>query len=189
VDYEHCDQHRIDVLRKRRGVLRIAFDNADEVGTYSEWDFKDSRDNPEQCFERQERADLIHSAVQQLPSKLRNVVVLRYSGELSIQEIALSLGISQAAAKSRLLRARKKLRGSVQREVRKSPSCSEPMWAKPVFSRNSNGDIKASPIRRKSNGIRSDLSEYNLVSVKVTSPIWKKTIHLCDQERIPVGGR
>jgi RNA polymerase sigma-70 factor, ECF subfamily len=178
------------LLRKRRGVLKIAIDNADEVGTYSEWDFKDSRDNPEQCFEKQQQAELIQSAIQQLPSKLRKVVALRYSGDLSIKEIALSLGISQAAAKSRLLRARKKLRGSVQREARKSPTNTEPVWAKPVFSRNRNGDIKASPMRRKSkNGSSSDLSEYNLVSVNVMSPIWKKTIHLGDEELSPVGGR
>jgi DNA-directed RNA polymerase specialized sigma24 family protein len=141
-----------------------AFDSADEVGTYSEWDFKDSRDNPEQCFERHQRADLIQSAIQQLPSKLRKVVVLRYSGDLSIKEIALSLSISQAAAKSRLPRARKKLRGSVRREASNSPTSAEPMSVnQPAFSRNSDGNIKASPMRRKNkNGSSSDLSEYNL---------------------------
>jgi RNA polymerase sigma-70 factor, ECF subfamily len=179
------------LLRKRRGVIKIAIDNTDEVGTFSEWDFKDPRDNPEQCFEKKQRADLIQSAIGQLPSKLRNVVALRYSGDLSIREIALSLGISQAAAKSRLLRARIKLRGFVQREAGKSPTKVKPMWAnQPVFSKNGSGDIKASPTSRKGkNGISPDLGEYNFVSGKVMNPLWKKTVHPGDEELSPVGGR
>jgi RNA polymerase sigma factor (sigma-70 family) len=59
------------LLRKRRGVLEIAIDNSGEVGTYKEWDLKDSRDNPEQCFERKQRADLIQSGILQLPRALR----------------------------------------------------------------------------------------------------------------------
>ena len=67
------------LLRKRRDVLRIGIDNTGDAGTYSEWDFKDSRDNPEQCFERQQQADLIQSAILQLSPKLRKAVVLQYS--------------------------------------------------------------------------------------------------------------
>jgi RNA polymerase sigma factor (sigma-70 family) len=68
------------LLRKRRGVLEIAIDNAGEVGTYSEWDLKDSRDNPEQSFERQQRAELIQSGILQLPTGLRKVVELQLKG-------------------------------------------------------------------------------------------------------------
>jgi RNA polymerase sigma-70 factor, ECF subfamily len=179
------------LLRKRRGVLKIAIDNAGEVGTCSELDFKDTRENPEQCFERQQRADLIQSAIQRLPSALRKVVVLRYSGDLSIKEIALSLGISQAATKSRLLRARIMLRGFVQLESGKLPTSAEPMWGKQTtFPKSSDGDIKASPTRRQSkNGSSSDLIEHNLDSVKVMTSMWNKTIHLSDAELSPVGGR
>ena len=102
------------LLRKRRGVLEIAIDHASEVGTSSEWDLKDSRDNPEQCFERQQRAELIQSGILQLPTGLRKVVELQHSRGLSNKEIAQCLGISLAATKSRLLRARAALRVFVQ---------------------------------------------------------------------------
>jgi RNA polymerase sigma factor (sigma-70 family) len=179
------------LLRKRRGVLEIAIDNAGEVGTYSEWDLKDSRDNPEQCFERQQRAELIQSGILQLPTGLRKVVELQHSRDLSNKEIAQCLGISLAATKSRLLRARTALRVFVQREAGKSPTRAELVWAKqPAFPKNSDTDINASPTRRKSkNGSSSDPIAHSLVSVKVMSPIWKKTIHPGDEELSPVGGR
>jgi RNA polymerase sigma-70 factor (ECF subfamily) len=176
------------LLRKRRGVLEIAIDNAGEVGTYKEWDLKDSRDNPEQCFERQQRADLIQSGILQLPSELRKVLELQHSRDLSNKEIARCLGISLAATKSRLLRARRALRMFVQREVRKPPTGVTPVWAKqPAFPNNS--DIKAPPARRKSKNPSSpDLIEHNLLPVKVMSPTWKETSFLCLRKDGPAIG-
>ena len=126
------------LLRKRRGVLEVAIDDAGEVGTYSKWELKDSRENPEQCFERQQRTDLIQSGILQLPPILRKVVELQHSRGLSNKEIARCLGISLAATKSRLLRARRALRAFVQREAGRSPIRAEPVWAKqPEFPKNS----------------------------------------------------
>lgn len=122
------------LLRKRRGVLEITIDNAGEAGTHSEWKLKDSRDNPEQCFERQQRANLIQSGILQLPPELRKVVELQHSRDLSNKEIARCLGISLASTKSRLLRARTALRVFVQREAGKPPANANPMWTKqPAF--------------------------------------------------------
>jgi RNA polymerase sigma-70 factor (ECF subfamily) len=179
------------LLRKRRGVQEIAIDNAGEMGTYSEWDIKDPRDNPEQCFQRQQRAELIQSGILQLPTALRNVVELQHSNDLSNKEIAQRLGISLAATKSRLLRGRKRLRVFVQREVAKSPARAEPVWAKQsAFSENIEMDIDASPTcRRNENGSNSDLVAHSLVSVKVMSPTLKKTIHPVDDAVSPVVGR
>lgn len=130
------------LLRKRRGVLELAIDNAGEVGTYSEWELADSRENPEQCFERQQRAGLIQSGILQLPPVLRRVVELQHSRGLSNKEIARCLGISLAATKSRLVRARTALRVFVQREAGKLPTHAEPMWAKqPTFSQNSKNGV------------------------------------------------
>ena len=55
------------------------------------------------------RADL-EAAIAALPPKLRAVVVLRDIYDLSLDAIAAELGISQAAAKVRLHRARQQLR-------------------------------------------------------------------------------
>jgi RNA polymerase sigma factor (sigma-70 family) len=175
------------LLRKRRGVLEISIDKTGEVGTCSQWDHKDSRDNPEQCFERQQRANLIHSAILQLPPALCNVVELQYLRELSNKEIARCLGISLAATKSRLLRARTALRVSVQREARKSHAGAESVRAKqPASLPISGNDFKASPTRRQS---KTRSSPEFQVPVKLVSPTWKETIPVEDEELSMVGGR
>jgi RNA polymerase sigma factor (sigma-70 family) len=115
------------LLRKRRGVHEIGLDDAGEVGTCPEWNLKDSRDNPEQRFERQQRSDLIQSGILQLPPILRKVVELQHSKDLSNEEIAQCLGISLAATKSRLLRARTALSIFVQRKAAKPPTSREPV--------------------------------------------------------------
>jgi RNA polymerase sigma factor (sigma-70 family) len=109
------------LLRKRRGVVEIAIDNVGEDGTCRGWDIKDSRDTPEECFERQYRTDLLQSGILQLPPKLRKVVELQHSRDLSNKEIARCLGLSLAATKSRLSRARTALRVFIQHETGKSP--------------------------------------------------------------------
>jgi RNA polymerase sigma factor (sigma-70 family) len=130
------------LLRKRRGVLELAIDSTGEVGTYNGWDLQDSRDNPEQCFERQQRADLVQSGILQLPPVLRTVVELKHSRDISNKEIAQCLGISLAATKSRLLRARAALRVFVKREAGKSPTSAESVWAKrPALQTTSHSDI------------------------------------------------
>jgi len=179
------------LLRKRRGVLEITIDNAGKVGAHSEWDLKDSRDDPEKCFERQQRADLVQSGILQLHPKLRKVAELQYSRDLSNKEIAQCLGISLAAAKSRLLRARTALRVFIQREVGKPSRSNEPVWAKqPASPTNRGNDIKTSPKRRKSRS-RSipELIEHTLGPVQAMSPTWKAPIHLGDEELSVVGGR
>ena len=179
------------LLRKRRGVLEIAIDETGEVGRYSEWDLKDSRDNPEQCFERQQRVDLLQSGILRLPLELRKVVELRHSRDLSNKEIARCLGISLAATKSRLLRAQAALRVFVQREGRKSPARAEPVWTKqPSFPETSDNGIEASPTRRRSKNNNSpNLIEHNLVPEQMMSPTWNETIHVGDEELSMVGGR
>jgi RNA polymerase sigma-70 factor (ECF subfamily) len=54
--------------------------------------------------------DRIEAALRQLPPRLRQVVVLRDIYDLPHESIAAELGISEAAAKVRLHRARRKLR-------------------------------------------------------------------------------
>jgi RNA polymerase sigma factor (sigma-70 family) len=110
------------LLRKRRGVIEIAIDKGVGVGTYSEWELKDCRDNPEESFVRQQQADLLQSGILQLPPKLRKVAELRHSRDLSNKEIARCLGLSLSATKSRLLRARTALRVFVQTQAGNSPS-------------------------------------------------------------------
>jgi RNA polymerase sigma-70 factor (ECF subfamily) len=55
----------------------------------------------------------VDQAIRQLPERLRSVVVLRDAYDLSHQEIAEELDITESAAKVRLHRARKKLQSAL----------------------------------------------------------------------------
>jgi RNA polymerase sigma-70 factor (ECF subfamily) len=60
-----------------------------------------------------ETFDKVRLAVQALPAKYRESVVLRYLQELSMGEIAQMLSISRNALQVRLSRARERLRGDL----------------------------------------------------------------------------
>src|SRR3954447_24666414 len=66
--------------------------------------------DPQIHAEGQLERDRVSAAVAELPDRLRAVVVLRDVYDLPHEAIAAELGISEAAAKVRLHRARKKLR-------------------------------------------------------------------------------
>jgi RNA polymerase sigma-70 factor (ECF subfamily) len=62
---------------------------------------------------RQERHDQLKTALAALPQKDREVLVMRHLEQLSTAEIAEMLEISEAAVKSRLLRALIRMRGEM----------------------------------------------------------------------------
>ena len=106
------------LLRKRRGALRSAIDSPlDDFAQSENWEPRDNRDNPEQHYARQQRAGMLRGAMLRLRPKSRRVLELQQAGELSTKEISRSLGISEPAVKSRLLRAKIALREFVQNET------------------------------------------------------------------------
>lgn len=70
----------------------------------------DTRATPLEVVESKQTQDIFRSAIQCLPLKLREVVVLRHLEEYSVQETARMLRISISATKARLHRARIKLK-------------------------------------------------------------------------------
>jgi len=109
------------LIRKEKRLLRSANNPDCDIFDQDEsWQFRDDRDNPEQNYTRQQRAEMLGRAIRRLPPALRRILELQQADELSIKEIAVSLGISEPAAKSRLLRARIALREFVQKET---PRC------------------------------------------------------------------
>ncbi len=61
-----------------------------------------------------ERERIVESAIGRLSAKLRDVVLLRYTGELSYDEIAVTLGVPVGTVKRRLFDAMEKLRDLVE---------------------------------------------------------------------------
>jgi RNA polymerase sigma-70 factor (ECF subfamily) len=71
--------------------------------------------SPEDLLGEQQVVNLIRREISRIPPLLRNVMMLRDVEQLPMPEVALRLGLSIPAAKSRLMRARNELRLRVAR--------------------------------------------------------------------------
>jgi RNA polymerase sigma-70 factor (ECF subfamily) len=99
------------IMRKKRATRELSIDAGDnDCGSHGRWEPLDVREDPEHRYARHERAELVRGAIRRLRPALRTVVELQQAQEYSVQELADSLGISLAATKSRLLRARLSMR-------------------------------------------------------------------------------
>jgi len=103
-------------LRKRKSDRSVPLDEPVDTGEdtvvreIAVWD-----ENPEQKYSREELGQILDEAVEGLRPPFRTVFVLRDIEELSTEETAEALGISVPAVKSRLLRARLRLREKLGR--------------------------------------------------------------------------
>jgi RNA polymerase sigma factor (sigma-70 family) len=111
------------VLRKRIRRSELSIDANYEDDSVQTIQVEDPLPNPEATYLRNEEIVRLKIAVQRLPRLLREVTKLRCSDDPPLREIAETIGISVAAAKSRLLRAGIKLRtrlGSSRQGLRAS---------------------------------------------------------------------
>ncbi|HVZ61244.1 MAG TPA: sigma-70 family RNA polymerase sigma factor [Terriglobales bacterium] len=102
-------------LRKDRRNLYESIDEGvdNEEGEYMPRDFADWREIPTEALQRKELKQALLNAIAALPTKYREVFVLRDVQHLSITETAQMLGISEASVKTRLLRARFQMRDAL----------------------------------------------------------------------------
>ena len=68
---------------------------------------------PEPSEQPSEKDDALTLAVMALPIRLREAVLLYYFQDMTVNEIAQTLRVTQQAVSSRLMRARKRLRGAL----------------------------------------------------------------------------
>jgi RNA polymerase sigma-70 factor, ECF subfamily len=107
-------------LRKRRPNV-VSLD--EEVDTGEELmprEVEDWGPSPEERYKQTELSDILSSTIAELDPSFRIVFQLRDIEELSTEETAETLGLSVPAVKSRLLRARLKLRQKLDRYFRRS---------------------------------------------------------------------
>ena len=69
----------------------------------------DSADDPAVTLEKENQSDLVRHALTKLSAEHREVIVLVYYHEQSVEEAAQVLGIPAATVKTRMFYARKKL--------------------------------------------------------------------------------
>ena len=102
-------------LRKARRHLYDSIDQpqSDDEGDYFPKDFADWREIPSEELQRKELREALKRALNSLPQKYREVLILRDIQHLSIQETAQVLGLTEGTIKTRLLRARFQMRDAL----------------------------------------------------------------------------
>ncbi len=79
-------------------------------------DISDERYLPDRALQSKEAEDKLVRAVRALPTKLREVLMMRHIDELQYSEIAETLGCELGTVKSRLARAREALKNAMKEE-------------------------------------------------------------------------
>ena len=105
-------------LMRLRKARRARFAYLDDPGAEEgnvKMELADTSATPEESLGRGEVEALLRREVNCIPPLLREPLLLRESLRLSLTEVADRLGITEAAAKSRLLRARRELRARLTR--------------------------------------------------------------------------
>lgn len=103
------------MLRRKKysHVLEPILTDNGEQDKYVPRDFADWREIPSEALERKEVRERLGEALHSLGQVYREVFVLRDMQQLSIAETSKALGISPTSVKTRLLRARLKLRDAL----------------------------------------------------------------------------
>ena len=102
------------ILRKRRNCFEFSLDGTDDPsGNGERWEIPSLAEDPESSYFRRERETLLREAILRLPPRCRQVVELWQARGYSMREIAQALGISVAAVKSSLSRAKLTLRAEL----------------------------------------------------------------------------
>ena len=108
------NEARLKLRRDRRHLYESLDDQqTDEEGEYFPKDFADWREIPSEQLQRTELRNALKRALDSLPAKYREVLILRDVQHLSIQETAQVLGITEGSVKTRLLRARLQMRDAL----------------------------------------------------------------------------
>jgi RNA polymerase sigma-70 factor (ECF subfamily) len=119
-------------LRKDRRHLYDSIDESAETdeGDYIPRDFADWREIPSEALQRRELQEALQKALDSLAPKYREVFILRDVQKLNIRETAAALGITEAAVKTRLLRARLQMRDALAPGIDGGWSSEERTWKK-----------------------------------------------------------
>jgi RNA polymerase sigma-70 factor, ECF subfamily len=107
------------IIRKRRNGRVTDMGIPGEIGAEElEWEVTDHAANPEQSYAQREIENILASEIRALRPSIRTAIEMQQIQELSTRETAGRLGISVAAAKSRLFHGRVALRSAMRRKAR-----------------------------------------------------------------------
>jgi RNA polymerase sigma factor (sigma-70 family) len=102
------------VLRRKRSHPETSMDWSGDGETWEQWEVPDNRSNIEDLYLKKEAEQKLKEAIESLRPPLRFVMEIQRLHYGTNKEIADAAGISVAALKSRLVRARALVRSSLQ---------------------------------------------------------------------------
>jgi RNA polymerase sigma factor (sigma-70 family) len=131
------------LLRKRRSHPVYSFERGSDADDFQLPEPMEISHNPEEFCIQSALEDELAQAIRYLPPNLRVVIQIRYREDATVAQIAKMLGISKAAAKSRLCRARSRIRRHLDKNqcLRWQFECTRMGAAQPA------GHQKKKPIR------------------------------------------
>ena len=104
------NEARMRIRKQHSEIMKPLIEQQDDESQYQPQEFADWREIPSEALERKEIRNALEQALAGIAQKYREVFLLRDVQQLSIEEAAEALGLSRAAIKTRLLRARLMLR-------------------------------------------------------------------------------
>ena len=108
------NEARMKLRKEHRGLYESLDEpTKDERGDYWPKDFADWREIPIEALQRKELREALSKALASLEPKYRQVLVLRDIQQFSVAETAEALGISGEAVRTRLHRARLRMRDAL----------------------------------------------------------------------------
>lgn len=93
-----CSNCCVDIIRSRKATV-------DNIDTY-EHALTDDRINPAHDLERSQSGEWVQDAIERLPRKYREIIVMRHYRHMDVNQIALALNKPEGTVKSWLFRAR-----------------------------------------------------------------------------------
>jgi RNA polymerase sigma-70 factor (ECF subfamily) len=107
--------HALILLRKRRALRELPLDDSSsDEGIAPILQIADASPDPEASYLQAERARILSAAVGELSPGMQRAIELQELGELKTRETAQHMGLSVAAVKARLFRARRSLAKSLR---------------------------------------------------------------------------
>lgn len=108
--------HRRKIMRHRRTLPLQAPRGSDDGGEPAEQRLVSPIATPVEDVARAERGRLVREALDRLPARFRDVLVLRELEGWSYRDIARVLGLAQGTVESRIFRARARLAAELRRK-------------------------------------------------------------------------
>ncbi|MCL1792856.1 MAG: sigma-70 family RNA polymerase sigma factor [Oscillospiraceae bacterium] len=111
--YRICQNLIFDFYRKEKKIKTVSLSSSDEYGEPREIQLPDFAGDPSERLIRAEKIKKIREIINSLPGDLREIITLRDLNNVSYAQISDMLGLEIGTVKSRLNRAREKLKNYI----------------------------------------------------------------------------